>query len=352
MTSVFKTTFLLDMNTVPIQFGCFILFYFIVFKIGYSKKSIISIILFIPISLLIILNSISQVTTSMLVVFFILCLLLSLDIKVRRKIINIDRLLTYFFSFFLVICLYLNVRFLIWGGEQLHGRLVFSSTTIYTLVSLLTLVFYFKRYRVNRIQLPVFIIIAIISISTIVLTQSRGVLLTLAILILLFLLRNLSSKIIFLFIISSTVSLFFLEPLKQTGIAKRLNYKNYDTVEDFSSSRYITHIYMYDEFKRANVEQIILGHGLNSIKREIVDKQKLHFPHLDLFFVLYEGGIMALGTYIAFFVFLLISTEQKVYWLVFFLSSLHTNMILSSTIIILFFLLAIGNKLSFPKKNK
>ena len=82
----------------------------------------------------------------------------------------------------------------------------------------------------------------------------------------------------------------------------------------------------------------LFGHGLNSIKQNL-QPIGLEFPHLDVLFLLYEGGLILLIIYIILMYRIYKSYKYKLLFWIFIISSLHTNMILSPGFLFLGFLL-------------
>lgn len=107
----------------------------------------------------------------------------------------------------------------------------------------------------------------------------------------------------------------------------RWDFSEYDDFESFTSGRSITQLKLLSEIS-SSFNSFLFGNGLNSVKH-LVNTMKLEYPHNDVLFLLYEGGLILLAYVLYAFKILLRSFKNKILFWVFVLSSVHTNVILS-----------------------
>lgn len=263
----------------------------------------------------------SPVTASFILFWIIL---LYSDIKIPKY--NFDRILLYLIIIIIIFVSYINIDFYQNNNFLEQRSKGFGSGTIFSIVSLVSLTYIYIEYVNKKINGLTFSFLFIVLISTLLLTQSRGALLTL---VFVFIYTEFSQikKIKWFRVILIIVGAYFL--ITNTTILERFDTNNYNDFEGLTSGRSVTQLYIINSFvNNFDIITLFFGNGLNSVKDNLVTLG-LEFPHFDMFFILYEGGLVLLTIYIITIFKLYKRFNNKVYFWIFFISSLHTNIILS-----------------------
>ena len=254
---------------------------------------------------------------------------------------SIHTALGVFYLIFVFYSLYINMQFIFENGlsERFKG---FGSGTLYATLSVFGITYYLINYKYLKLNF----IVALSAVSTlflsIFLTQSRGALIVLLIIIVSLFVKSTKSfaimtlAVILLLIASSQL----LQGIIQLDFLQRLAYANYDSLEAFSSGRIVSQVAILDSFSQAsNPIEIFFGFGLNEVKDTLVAQQGLELPHFDLLYILYDGGLVSITMFLLLLRGLMSLEKTKVIWIVYILSSFHTNMIISPGFLVLTYLM-------------
>lgn len=260
--------------------------------------------------------------TASFILFWIM--LLTNDIKISQY--NLDRILLYLIIIIVIFVSYYNIDFYT-NNDFLEERSKgFGSGTIFSIVSLVSLTYIYIEYINNKINLITFSFLFLVLISTIILTQSRGALLTF-VFTFIYIEFNRVRKIKLSRILMVLVAVYFL--IINSTFIERFDVNNFKDIENLTSGRSITQFYIIDSFVNNNdIIILFFGNGLNSVKNSLVTSG-LEFPHFDILFILYEGGLVLLTLYLTTIFKLYKRFNNKVFFWIFIISSLHTNVILS-----------------------
>ena len=310
-------------NSLPIQvvliFICSILLYNNNFK--NLTLFFVSFIILLMCANLDFINLIYSATSASFLVFWII---LSCN-ELKNKYFEIDKLNKYFFYLIVIFTLYFNVDFLI-NDNSLQRSKGFGSGTIYSLISIYGFIYLYKIYISNSISKFKFYFIAALFILTFILTMSRGVFITLILVLLFYEFKVIKEMKLFRFLsIIFLISIFFYN----SNFIDRFYATNYFDFESLTSGRSSTQLYIIRDFlNEKDFVSKLFGNGLNSIKINLVTKG-FEFPHFDILFLLYEGGIVLLTLYIVTLVKIFRKFNSRIFFWIFILSSFHTNMLLS-----------------------
>lgn len=346
--------FTISINLLPLQFMIYMIILFYFFKIKLDKNALqtigIFIFYFIIISIYNIDNAVSIITNPILLSIFTLLLVIIMSQIKQHHVKYLDLTLNLFFIFFIFYSIYLNIEDIITYGMAFRTK-GFGSGTLYATLSIIAIVYYTDKLKNLEIKIPTYFLFSFVPAWSIYLTQSRGALLTLGIVLIFMNVSYLKSFIKFsLFMaIISVVIIFFFPEFFSLDFIKRLNPSTYESIEGFTSNRAQTQMFILNWLNmESNIWALFFGNGLNELK-DIVYRIGLEFPHFDLLYVLYDGGYFSAIFYFFFMVVFIYKNKTKYYPLIYLLSGLHTNMIISPAFIVLLLLLSTNrtlNKLS------
>ena len=269
--------------------------------------------------------SFSAVTASFLVFWLIL---FSGKLKLAQNKFNslvnsalffIGAMLVYY-----IVDFYLNNDF----GSRSKG---FGSGTIFSVLALYGFCIIYLRFTSKKLSLIKFIPLGLIFTIPIIITQSRGVLLTLIFVFLALELKTLK-KINWTRVIMVIIVLGYF--VYNSQVINRFEISNYQDLNALTSGRANTQFYILESFvTESNWINILFGNGLNSIK--ILASRGYEYPHFDLLFLLYEGGIILVLLYALTLFRVYKMFNNKLFFWIYVISSLHTNMIISPGIFFL-----------------
>ena len=243
------------------------------------------------------------------------------------------------------------VQNLLFSPEQFgNGRMKgLGSGTSYAILACYILFFLIDEYRFKAMSLAWCLVLSVVPLSSILLTQSRGAFLSLLIILTL---KSISSaKNFFIILVLLGVSIFAMSEMESlitaVDLLSRIDFRRFDNLDQFTSGRLLTQEYILQwAFSGIGTMQILFGDsGLNGFKQLISDG--LEYPHFDLLYFLYDTGSIGAMVYVGSAIMILCRYRWDKYLLLFFLSSLHTNMVLSPGILMFSVFLAILNE-----KNK
>lgn len=283
-----------------------------------------------------VINIISSAVTASFLIFWLIILSGNLKLP-QNKFNNIANSNLFFIGAMLI---YFSVDFYL--NNDLESRSKgFGSGTIFSVVSLYGFSIIYLKYSIKKLSLIKFIFFGLIFIFPILITQSRGVLLTLVFVFVVIEFRSLKKiklrRILLVFIVFG----YFIF---NSAVLNRFDTSNYDDFNQLTSGRSYTQFYILESFvTESNWINILFGNGLNSIKTIV--SRGYEYPHLDLLFILYEGGIILVLLYILTLYKVYKVYNYKLFFWIFFISSLHTNMIISPGI--LFLSIILDNQFNF-----
>jgi len=337
-------------NFLPLQFIFYIFILFIFYKINIKKNILIIdtffVLYFIIVTIYNIMEPFNIFTNP--VIITLITIIFILHTYLPKNLEYLDKILKLFFIFFIIFSLYLNIQHMMFfGGFSVRSK-GFGSGTLYATLSIITILYFLDKFLLREINKFKLFIYTFIPIWSLILTQSRGALLTF---ILAFLIRNKSNilkyklnvlkilKWIGLLFLLIVVLLNFWKIISQIPFIKRFELSSYKNVAQFTSNRLPTQEYILEDLSNENSVTILFGKGLNSIKKLVYEKG-LEFPHFDLLYVLYDGGLFSVIFYLI-FIFLYVRKSKLIYYpLIYFFSSFHTNMIISPAYLVLLYLLS------------
>jgi len=348
--SVYPMQYILNMqvNFLPLQFIAYVIILIFLFQYNFNSKFFkyigFFVIYFVVISLYNIVNPMSIITNAIVLsIFTFVILLVSTEVK-KINFRYLDQILLYFFIIFIIYSLALNLEHISKIGWIIRSK-GFGSGTLYATLSTIAIIYFTNKYKVKSINLITYLLFIIIPLWSILLTQSRGALLIL-LLMLVYINSQHIKKIIklstFVIILGFIVILFFPD-FFQLAFVKRIDPSSYSNLEELTSNRIQTQemIASWLDSEQA-VFKLIFGNGLNELKY-LVNHSNYEFPHFDILYILYDGGYYSLLFYVFFIILIIKKNKSNVYMYIYLLSSLHTNMILSPAFIFLVYLLDRNN---------
>lgn len=355
--SIFPMNYILgiSINFLPLQF----LIYFLLL-ITFSKfkliNNFIAIFFLCILSLIIIININNPITifTNAIVISLItIYLILLSQIDSTKNYYLIEKTLLIFFIIFSLYSVFLNTNHINEYGLIIRTK-GFGSGTLYAVLSLISIIFFSYKLKFKLYNIYISAVIILISVWSILLTQSRGVLLTLLISIVLINIDKIKSIIKF----SSLTIIFFIfiylliPDFYNLGVFQRLDPSNFDSLDQFTSNRLDSQLvilsWIENEYSFLN---LFLGKGLNSLKY-YVQINGLEYPHFDLLYVIYDLGIFGVIVYMISLLLLIYKSKFKIYIFIYIISSFHTNMILSPALLVLIYLLDYGTNNISRKRNQ
>jgi len=287
------------------------------------------------------LDVISFTTSAVIATFFIFWLIiLSGNLKLPQKKFN--KIVNNTLFFFGAMLIYFSVDFYL--NNDLESRSKgFGSGTIFSIIALYGFCAIYLRYSSKKLSLIKFIPLGLLFTIPILITQSRGVLVTLICVFFAIEFKSFKkinwSRILLIFIIFG----YFIF---SSAVINRFDTSNYQDLNQLTSGRSKTQFYILESFvTESNWINILFGNGLNSIK--ILASRGYEYPHFDLLFLIYEGGIILVLLYALTLFRVYKMFNNKLFFWIYFISSLHTNMIISPG----FFFLSkiLDNQFNFKK---
>ena len=213
----------------------------------------------------------------------------------------------------------------------------FGSGTTYSIMAAYLLIYFATQLKEHRRHLLFLLALSVIPMWSILLTQSRGAFLSLLMIFFTnsLLRKGMSGKLL---LAITVVSVFMaINPIVSESIPllERLRIDNDFDIQTYSSGRAETQFAIINWFtSESNVLALLFGaEGLNGVKA--LSYQGYQFPHFDILYLIYDTGLVGVGLYLAFTLLILVRTRFDSYILLFFLSGLHTNMILTPAFLLL-----------------
>lgn len=347
-------------NVLPLQFPLGVMIYLWCFKIGLgSQKSKIVLFAFIINFLILSVYNINDpvvlASSPIILTLFNIALLGVTNLNLNGVVImKVNKPILLFFILFSVISVYFNVQHI-----QEHSLTIrskgFGSGTLYSILSLLMILFLYDCYKYRLISRNYYLINLIVPVWSLLLTQSRGVIVTLLIIIIW---KNLSSKrkaIVPMLIWTPVIiiSFFIIPSIWESDLIKRFDPTSFDSIEEFTSNRLYSQLFLINELFNTDLVNLILGNGLNDLKN-LLKNTYLVLPHFDPLYVLHDAGVITLCFYMFFILMALKNCQYSKYLFVYIISTFHTNMIISPTFIVLVALLILNLKqlkIKFPEKS-
>lgn len=281
-----------------------------------------------------------------LVVFMFLIILLSVQWPAKSWItLNISQVNYIFFALFAVISLFLlmgHIRVEGWT-ERFKG---FGSGTVHALVAMVGLLFYFEHwYHKREKSLLTFGLMSALFLI-ILATQSRGVLITLLLLGALLAIEKYKARLAF-YLVPLVLFLFFVPVsvnVENIPVLKRFDIEGFEDLESFTSGRITTQEYIFNWITdpRDSID-FFFGAGLNQVKR-LIEVGGLEYPHLDMLYVVYEGGFLLLLLYLLYMYRFILHTRYYLYPLGLLITALHTNAVTSPNALFIFYLLSFNHR--------
>lgn len=342
-----KHLFSININALVLQLACALSVGIMVIKIrGFSLAWVFLAIffIFITISYNLTLNN-----TNFLNPIFPSILLSIALLSLRLEGVNfalLNKTLSVFCIVFLIFTLYFLFSDLLLNNYSGRSKGYGSGTGHAFLCCILILHFY-SMFRYKLISSARFNFLIIIPILMIISLQSRGAILSLLILFFISLIKKKGTH--FKPLIFITIIIFGLYFYDNSGIldfAGRFSEATVYDLEQLTSGRYSTQALIVDWILNpTSFSNLILGEGLGGIK--LLASDGYQFPHLDLLYVFYDGGLITAILYLILAYNLIIRFDTDGYFTLFFLFSLHTNMIIVPSILLFCWLFSILSNYNF-----
>ena len=257
-------------------------------------------------------------------------------------VVKIDLILKYFFVILALITAWLLFEHVSTLGWNKRFK-AFGSGTIHALLCILGACFHIDRLT-NKKKIDIVSgIVAGVLVVGLFATQSRGVLLTFALFTLILVWNRFRPRHIFLLLCSVVCFVAFglSSEVADIPVFSRFKVKQGEDLQSFTSGRLETQKFILEQYSQASSLKLILfGHGLNSMKT-LPTRYGFEFPHFDPLYVLYEGGVLLLSLYIFSLYRFVAKSRDKFYPMIWVVSSLHTNMVVSPYILFLVYLLSL-----------
>ncbi|WCE71620.1 hypothetical protein PL336_07250 [Sulfitobacter faviae] len=323
-------------NTLPLQLFLGLASFFLLFRI---KAVSIEVVCLSATALLLIAlfnfsNPTSLITNPCIPLFVLMTALAGTQFQTRNQQ-TLARVAIVLLALQLVFHVFFNSTFS--PIDSLTGRSKgYGSGTTYALLAATMLIYLTSMLTQRRLRLFAFCALAAVPLWTIFLTQSRGVFLSLMIILVVKNLFRMRSFFKLLASASVAVLIIALNPnlLDNVPLFDRLQVDSSWDLEAFSSGRLQTQIVIMNWISsEPSLLSLFLGaEGLNGVKT--LTNQGLEFPHFDLLYLAYDTGFVGVSLYLFLMALLLGRTRFDSYILLFFLSALHTNMVLSPVFLI------------------
>ena len=279
--------------------------------------------------------------TNPLIPTFIFLLIFS-TIEFRQKNIHVSRVSILIFALcVIVIHAAENMSFSPEevGKARLSGL---GSGTTYALTAAFMCCYFFREYSVKKIGLITFLSLIAVPIWSILLVQSRGVLLSIALIIIISNVKNIRGFLLLCTIFFPALVFIFQSEavVSSIDVLSRIDYRNYEDLEHFTSGRIQTQVAIAAQVgMSAGTLQSFLGiEGINGLK--LLVERGYFFPHFDLLYFIYDMGFIGALFYIFLSCAVLIRFRFNSFVLLYFISSLHTNMVLDPGFLILSILMS------------
>ena len=321
-----------NFNALPIQ----LVLVFLISRLYFSMN--LKYILLISLSILALFmtsdSQFNQVLTSGITATFLTLYFILFAEKIRFQK-NFKEVISILFILIIAFTAYYNIDFY-FNSDLSKRSKAFGSGSVYSIISLYGFVFLMLNYYQERINKKYFYPLFILFLTSLIFTQVRGVILTMAFVYIVLEFKSLKkikfSRILFII----TIAIFLLQG---SLISERFNFDSDSNINHLSSGRLETQLLIIERiFYNSDNFTLMFGHGLNSIKKDLIPKG-LEFPHLDILYLLYEGSLFLLITYLLLMYQSYKLFNYKLLFLIFLISSFHTNMILSPGFLFIGFLM-------------
>ncbi|MXO47496.1 hypothetical protein GRI69_04400 [Erythrobacter vulgaris] len=246
------------------------------------------------------------------------------------------RMLLTFCMIVVVSQLWTNLQFS--PEDFVHSRSKgWGSGTLYALLAGFVIIYIMLEWpkgSQSRILLFTMLILAGWSIF---LTQSRGVFLSLIVMAALQSAIKSKRYIAFASVSLAVAALLWLniDTVSRIPIIERMQIYDARDLDAFTSGRLQTHVWIWNWLLREDeLLSLLFGaQGLGGVKNLAL--RGLEFPHFDLLYLLYDGGVVAALGFVFFSCALIYKTAYSPGVVLFFVSGLHTNMVLAPNFLIL-----------------
>ena len=330
----FNYFFTKNFNALPYQFliTTFISIYF--YKL---KPNNLLFIVFSFLALLVISNGdIKNFALSSVAASFFTFWLIIVSANLKLPQYDYNKIVNSILFFLSLLVLYYSIDFYINNEFNTRSK-GFGSGTVFSILSFYGFFVIYLRYVFKKLNLIIFIPLSLLFLSPIFITQSRGVFLTL---IAVFVVIELNRKKYYLRTILLIVSRILLIGIIlaffifNSNLVNRFEFSNFNDLNHLFSNRLATQKYIWDSFvKESSWINYLFGNGYNSLK--ILVAKGYEYPHFDLFFLLYEGGIFLVLLYVLTLFKIYKVFNIKIFFWIYIVSSLHTNMIITPGILFL-----------------
>jgi hypothetical protein len=339
---IFNLSYFIDSeNTLPLQLFLGLVSFFILIRIKVTSIDVFVVyaIVFLSITLFNVSDLTSIITNPVLPLLGLMTFLAGTHLRSRNQQ-TIVRAAIIFVALQIVLQLFFNFDFS--PADSLTGRSKgYGSGTTYSLMAAISLIHLTSMLSQRRLRPLGFCALAAVPLWTLLLTQSRGVFLSLVVILVV---KNLSGirsffKLLTLAVVTALVFVLTQDLLDSIPLLSRFYFGSETDLEVYTSGRLLTQAAITNWItSETSILSLLLGaEGLNGIKT--LASQGFEFPHFDLLYIVYDTGFVGVSVYIFLAVRLLVRTRFDSYVLLFFLSSFHTNMLLSPVFLVLSILL-------------
>jgi hypothetical protein len=321
-----------NFNALPIQ----LVVVFFIFRLYFSMN--LKYTLLISLSIFVLLmtsdSQFNQVLTSGITATFFTIYFILFAEKIRFQK-NFKDVINILFIVIIAFTTYYNIDFYFYSDLSTRSK-AFGSGSIFSIISLYGFAFLMLNYYMKHINKKYFYPLFILFLTSLIFTQVRGVILTMAFIYIVLEFKSLKkikfSRILF----TITIGIFLFQG---SLISERFNLSSNSDINQLTSGRLETQLLIVKSiFYKSDNFTLLFGHGINSIKQDFIPKG-LEFPHLDILYLLYEGGLFLLIIYLLLMYQSYKLFNYKLLFLIFLISSFHTNMILSPGFLFVGFLM-------------
>lgn len=287
------------------------------------------------------LQPVALITNPLIPTFLILLVFATVEFRQRDSQVSDAALLLLFF-FVTTLQFFENITFSPQdtGTGRLYGQ---GSATSYAVTAAMFCFYLLREYSLGKIRLLSLFILIAVPIWSIALVQSRGVVLSIAIIVIINNAKNMRGILMLSTIFAPALFFVFQSEVIVSNIEllSRIDYRNYENLQHFTSGRIQTQAAIVAEVGRsAGSLQAFFGiEGINGLKSMV--ERGFFFPHLDLLYFTYDMGFIGAFFYILLSIFLLIKFRFSQFILLYFISSLHTNMVLNPGLLVLSVIMAL-----------
>lgn len=335
---IFNLSYFIDSeNTLPLQLFLGLVSFFILIrsKVTSIDVFIVYAIVFLCIALFNISDPESVITNPVLPLLGLMTFFAGTRLRSRNQQ-TLIRAVIIFVALQIILQLFFNFEFS--PTDSLTGRSKgYGSGTTYSLMAAILLIYLTSMLSQRRLRALEFCALASVPLWTILLTQSRGVFLSLIVILVV---KNLSMirsffKLLTLAIVTALILFSIPYLIDSIPLLSRFEFGGESELDTYTSGRLLTQAAITNWiFSETSILSLLLGaEGLNGIKT--LASQGLEFPHFDLLYLIYDTGFVGVGVYLFLAAKLLVRTRFDSYVLLFFLSSFHTNMLLSPVFLVL-----------------